>query len=1258
MRHPHGQATSTAAWLVTALVSFLALASAPSSAYAILLAEERFPTSAAPTGPEYLLGALVPQNPSSFGFTGPWFTSNGSSPTVNATSLNYADAAFPNETGGKLLSPTDNSRVHRLLSAANPFQSTDSGAVYMSLLLTTGTNSGYRAFEMHNGGNDDAANRTLQIGYSSFTDFPSTSQFGFRVNNNGALDASLGSVNSLVHLFLVKFNLSTNNNADSITVWNNPSLASLVTDPAGGVTVSGFNFVADRLGVGHFSGTNVALDELRIGQTLRDVLSNFLFCDINGNGVCNSSDIAIISDHMYLPGAFADGDVDGSGTVDFADYRLFKDHPLRVVGFDPSGTGGGTVPEPASALLFAVAGLCCWGLSARRYRHQAGAKFFGPCLAAAALLVPLLCWTDAVHAAAEDLLNDTINFSGTQLELRPYAELPTGVINAISMTNRPYDARLYVTTQEGTIYVVNNKPDGSTKLSPWFDAASALQTATGRMMNGNNGQRGLQSLAFHPDFESVGAPGFGKLYTTMLENRPANPTNPSFFYLGNSTYGNGGGDGVLAEWTYNHATGQVEPNSYRELFRTNMPNFDHPIKQAKFNPYAQPGDEDYGLLYMTHGDSNNQDSLNDDPQDRGDVLGKMIRINPLSPAPGVRYTVPATNPFYASSDPSPSGTAVLGEVYAYGFRNPHTYSFNEDDAGNVRILLGDIGRNNIEEINLVVAGGNYGWTKREGTFVHLQGSTYPPNPSPNAGYIYGVSPLPPNEATVGVGPDGKRYVFPVAQYDHNDTDVPLGADYVSAAVASGFVIRNGSDPTLQNQFIFNNFGGDTFNFQSDAYHTDFDAMLAAITQLDPSIASRDQPSELTQAPIQRLRLALDDDNNPGTPAQIFDDFNTMLASSRNDARYGEGVSGEMYISNKRNGKLYLVTNSVVDNQLTLTVDRGTGDMTLTNSTGLDVEINGLSVFSTSGSLDPAKFQSLGGSWTVSPGNSTYLTKQADALSSLTLSGASSEPLGDAFDGKFVAFDEPAGEDLQFLFTTAGADGRVFAGNVVYTGVSTVPTTIVLTVDVASGKAILLNQTPVSQEVEGYTIASLDGSLNPAGWNSLEAQGVDDGDWLASPPLATRFTELQEDGTTTFNNLTPYELGSIFQSGSDQDLKFEFLIAGEGSLRTGMVVYVLAGDYNGDHVVNAADYAVWRDHLGSSDKLPNDMSPGAVTVDDYNVWMQNFGAVLPGPGGGSLAVPEPASLVIFSSVTLSLAVVGRRKTTNSARRPAADVRVGR
>ena len=49
-----------------------------------------------------------------------------------------------------------------------------------------------------------------------------------------------------------------------------------------------------------------------------------------------------------------------------------------------------------------------------------------------------------------------------------------------------------------------------------------------------------------------------------------------------------------------------------------------------------------------------------------------------------------------------------------------------------------------------------------------------------------------------------------------------------------------------------------------------------------------------------------------------------------------------------------------------------------------------------------------------------------------------------------------------------------------------------------------------------------------------------------------------------------------------------------------------GDYNGNGVVDAADYTIWRDHLGQSVTLPNDSTPGTVTAADYDVWKANFG----------------------------------------------------
>ncbi len=79
---------------------------------------------------------------------------------------------------------------------------------------------------------------------------------------------------------------------------------------------------------------------------------------------------------------------------------------------------------------------------------------------------------------------------------------------------------------------------------------------------------------------------------------------------------------------------------------------------------------------------------------------------------------------------------------------------------------------------------------------------------------------------------------------------------------------------------------------------------------------------------------------------------------------------------------------------------------------------------------------------------------------------------------------------------------------------------------------------------------------------------------------------------------------------------------------------LPGDYNADGAVNAADYTVWRDHLGDSTVLPNDTTPGTVTEADYGVWKRDFGAAAPVAAAsttsgevasGSLAVGVPDSV---------------------------------
>ncbi|HEY4234629.1 MAG TPA: hypothetical protein VGM76_14440 [Lacipirellulaceae bacterium] len=77
-----------------------------------------------------------------------------------------------------------------------------------------------------------------------------------------------------------------------------------------------------------------------------------------------------------------------------------------------------------------------------------------------------------------------------------------------------------------------------------------------------------------------------------------------------------------------------------------------------------------------------------------------------------------------------------------------------------------------------------------------------------------------------------------------------------------------------------------------------------------------------------------------------------------------------------------------------------------------------------------------------------------------------------------------------------------------------------------------------------------------------------------------------------------------------------------------------GDYNGNSVVDAADYTVWRDSLGQTvttagTQADGDKS-GKIDTGDYTFWVSKFGNVLPGSGGGAGsagAVPEPATLLL-------------------------------
>ena len=206
-----------------------------------------------------------------------------------------------------------------------------------------------------------------------------------------------------------------------------------------------------------------------------------------------------------------------------------------------------------------------------------------------------------------------------------------------------------------------------------------------------------------------------------------------------------------------------------------------------------------------------------------------------------------------------------------------------------------------------------------------------------------------------------------------------------------------------------------------------------------------------------------------------------------------------------------------------------------------------------------------------------------------------------------------------------------------------------TVNLTTGEVKLFGDDITSLDVTSYSLKSSLGQLLFGNLTSLESQNI--GDPAMDPNNGIGFeilsqtsndiTEADLIGSTVFDNSTSLSLGNIFNTATnalDRDLVLSFTtLAGTFA---GQVIYIpgvaVEGDYNGDGIVDAADYIVWRKHLGASITLPNEnpsaTTPGIVDQEDYDYWRSRFGAT---SGSGSLnatsAVPEP--------VTAALVLVG-------------------
>ena len=308
-------------------------------------------------------------------------------------------------------------------------------------------------------------------------------------------------------------------------------------------------------------------------------------------------------------------------------------------------------------------------------------------------------------------------------------EIASGLTRPVQLATPKGDERFFVIEQAGVIKLL----DGNGGATVYLNLSG--------MVDDSQNEQGLLGIAFPENFATT-----GRFYVNYTTDPGAGPDQT-----------------VIARITVPDPSADTA-GAYQldEILRFNQDFSNHNGGWIGF----APGDTDGQYLYIPTGDGGSGNDPNNRAQTLNNYLGKLLRLDVSGNGPG--YQIPADNFFAADGN-----TATLGEIVAYGLRNPFRCSFDSDTGD---LWLGDVGQAQREEIDFLAgpvggAGGeNYGWRIREG---------FLDNPSTSG-------TLDPSER-----------VDPVFDYIRN------GADISGVSVTGGFVYRGGFLPAAyRGQYIF------------------------------------------------------------------------------------------------------------------------------------------------------------------------------------------------------------------------------------------------------------------------------------------------------------------------------------------------------------------------------------------------------------------------------------------------------------------------
>ncbi len=296
-------------------------------------------------------------------------------------------------------------------------------------------------------------------------------------------------------------------------------------------------------------------------------------------------------------------------------------------------------------------------------------------------------------------------------------QIAANLADAVAITHAGDESgRLFITLQAGQIVIY----DGTRVVSTPFLDISPLVLCCG--------ERGLLSVAFHPNYRANG------LFYVNYTRRPDGAT-------------------VIARYSVSSNPNVADPNSAVVLLTIPQPFANHNGGQLQFGPD--------GYLYIGMGDGGGAGDPQDNAQNLGTLLGKILRIDVDGGSP---YRIPPDNPFVEN----PDDPATLGEIWALGLRNPWRFSF---DRGTRDLFIGDVGQGSREEVDFQPAGSpggqNYGWRLMEGTLCF--------NPSSNC-----------NDGTL---------TLPILEYDHS----------LGCSITGGYRYRGSQFPELNGTYFYADF---------------------------------------------------------------------------------------------------------------------------------------------------------------------------------------------------------------------------------------------------------------------------------------------------------------------------------------------------------------------------------------------------------------------------------------------------------------------